>query len=131
MFDHRQSYFFRDNDGGGANGPESVTLSDESINSQHTYMLAANDYNFGNNGDDLLISCTTFSVQNNIQAMTLTPVQIILKMLFSNIIFDIIIGILNLTYVTLVQGQQQQLPGCGLRPRSFLRYTVARCWTRC
>jgi len=58
----------RDNAAGGNNGPETVTLTDMVTNSMFTYLLAANDYNFGNNGDDLLQSCTTFSVQNNIQS---------------------------------------------------------------
>ena len=63
---------FRDNADGGNNGPETVTLTDMATNSMFTYLLAANDYNFGNNGDDLLQSCTTFSVQNNIQEINIT-----------------------------------------------------------
>ena len=41
-------------------------LEDPAINSQYTYLLGAEDYEFENNGDSLLASCTTFSIQNNV-----------------------------------------------------------------
>jgi len=57
----------RDNAAGGNNGPETVQLQNAAINSQYTYLLAAEDYEFENNGDSLLESCTSFSIQNNVQ----------------------------------------------------------------
>ena len=59
---------FRDNAEGGDNGPETVSLTNSSVSSQFTYLLAANDYDFESNGDSFLISCTTFNIQNNIQS---------------------------------------------------------------
>lgn len=58
----------RDNAEGGDNGPETVSLTNSSVSSQFTYLLAANDYDFESNGDSFLISCTTFNIQNNIQS---------------------------------------------------------------
>ena len=57
----------RDNAAGGNNGPETVQLQNAAINSQYTYLLAAEDYEFENNGESLLESCTSFSIQNNVQ----------------------------------------------------------------
>ena len=58
----------RDNADGGDNGPETVSLTNPTASSQFTYLLAANDFDFSNNGNDFLISCTTFNIQNNIQS---------------------------------------------------------------
>ena len=60
--------FCRDNADGGGNGPETVSLTNPTTSSQYTYLLAANDFDFENNGDDFLISCTTFNIQNNVQS---------------------------------------------------------------
>ena len=59
---------FRDNADGGQNGPETVLLTDPSVNSQYTYLLAVNDFEFGNNGDDLVNSKAFFTVINNVQS---------------------------------------------------------------
>ena len=58
---------FRDNAAGGNNGPESVNLLDPAVNSQFTYLLAAHDFDFHNNGDSFLSSCATFQIANNVQ----------------------------------------------------------------
>ena len=58
----------RDNAGGGSNGPETVSLTDPSINNQFVYLLAAQDFDFENNGDSLLGSGAMFTVQNNVQS---------------------------------------------------------------
>ena len=57
----------RDNAAGGSNGPETVSLNDPTVNNQFTYLLAAKDFEFENNGDSLLNSMAMFTVQNNVQ----------------------------------------------------------------
>ena len=60
--------FGRDNADGGSNGPETVLLTDPSVNSQFTYVLGVNDFDFGNSGEDLEMSMAFITVINNVQS---------------------------------------------------------------
>ena len=59
---------WRDNADGGPNGPETILLTDPSVNSLYTYVLGVNDFDFGNNGDDLVASMAFITVINNVQS---------------------------------------------------------------
>merc|ERR1712232_445355 len=58
----------RDNADGGSNGPETVLLTDPAVNSQYTYVLGVNDFDFGNSGADLEMSMAFITVINNVQS---------------------------------------------------------------
>jgi len=58
-----------DNLQGGLNGAETVTLLDNSINSQYTYLIAIIDYRFENNGESFPKSGAQISVTNGIQTI--------------------------------------------------------------
>merc|ERR1711953_134791 len=58
----------RDNAAGGTNGPETILLTDPSVNSQFTYVLGVNDFDFGNSGEDLEMSMAFITVINNVQS---------------------------------------------------------------
>ena len=62
------SLWCRDNADGGSNGPETVLLTDPAVNSQYTYLLGVNDFDFGNNGEDLEMSQAFITVINNVQS---------------------------------------------------------------
>ena len=57
----------RDNVAGGPNGAETVTLLDKTINSQFTYLIAIEDYDFMNNGADFLKSGAAISMINELK----------------------------------------------------------------
>merc|ERR1711953_558879 len=58
----------RDNADGGSNGPETVLLTDPAVNSQFTYVLGVNDFDFGNSGEDLEMSMAFITVINNVRS---------------------------------------------------------------
>jgi hypothetical protein len=58
----------RDNAAGGPNGAETVTLLDNIINSQFTYLIAIEDYDFMNNGEDFLNSGAAIAVKNELKS---------------------------------------------------------------
>ena len=43
-------------------------MTDPSVNSQYTFVIGVNDYEFGNNGDDLANSMALITVINNVQS---------------------------------------------------------------
>ena len=43
-------------------------MTDPSVNSLYTYVLGVNDFDFGNNGDDLVASMAFITVINNVQS---------------------------------------------------------------
>ena len=59
---------FRDNVAGGLNGPETVTFQDPAINSLYTYLVAIDDWEWENNGDDFFNSGSSITVLNQIQS---------------------------------------------------------------
>merc|ERR1712179_811385 len=59
----------RDNAAGGLNGPETVTLEDSAINSQYTYMIAVEDFNFPDNGAELLTSGASITLTNELDTV--------------------------------------------------------------
>eukprot|EP00092_Neocalanus_flemingeri_P040469 GFUD01044072.1.p1 GENE.GFUD01044072.1~~GFUD01044072.1.p1 ORF type:complete len:753 (+),score=125.16 GFUD01044072.1:289-2547(+) len=63
----------RDNAAGGTNGPETLTLLDEAVNSQYTYLVAIVDFDFEddtNNGVDFINSGATLTVTNELQTVS-------------------------------------------------------------
>jgi len=58
----------RDNVAGGLNGPETVTFQDPAINSLYTYLVAIDDWEWENNGDDFFNSGSSITVLNQIQS---------------------------------------------------------------
>ena len=59
----------RDNAAGGLNGPETVTLQESATNSQFTYMIAFEDFNFPNNGPELLTSGASITLTNELDTV--------------------------------------------------------------
>ena len=57
----------RDNANGGLNGPETVTLLDNTVNSEYTYLIAIEDYEFENNGEDFINSGAGVMLLRNIK----------------------------------------------------------------
>jgi len=55
-----------DNTEGGLNGAETVTLLDNTLNSQYTYMIAVEDYKFENGGEHFLKSGTGIIITNGV-----------------------------------------------------------------
>ena len=53
-----------DNTSGGENGVETVTLTDNTVNSGYTYLVAIEDFRFENNGQDFLESGAKIVVTN-------------------------------------------------------------------
>lgn len=65
---------FRDNADGGTNGPETVTLQGTLTNSQHDYMVAINDFEFNNNGEDFYASMSSINILNQLQSYDISMV---------------------------------------------------------
>ena len=57
----------RDNVAGGLNGPETVTFQDPVENQLYTYLVAINDWDWQNNGQDFFNSGSSISVINQLQ----------------------------------------------------------------
>ena len=68
------SLCFRDNADGGTNGPETVTLQGTLTNSQHDYLVAINDYDFDNNGQDFYASMSSINILNQLQTYDINMV---------------------------------------------------------
>ena len=68
------SLFFRDNADGGTNGPETVTLQGTLTNSQHDYLVAINDFEFNNNGEDFYSSMSSINILNQLQSYDINMV---------------------------------------------------------
>ena len=64
----------RDNADGGTNGPETVTLQGTLTNSQHDYLVAINDFEFVNNGDDFYNSMSSINILNQLQSYDINMV---------------------------------------------------------
>ena len=58
----------RDNANGGSNGPETVTLLNSLTNSQYDYLVAINDFDFNNNGEDFYSSMSSINIINQLQS---------------------------------------------------------------
>ena len=56
-----------DNASGGLNGAETMTLLNNTVNSQYKYLIAIEDFNFENNGTPFLNSGARISITNGIQ----------------------------------------------------------------
>ena len=56
-----------DQTSGGLNGPETVTLTDPSVNTNYTYVIAVNDYHWENYGASFTTSGATITVQGSDQ----------------------------------------------------------------
>ena len=59
-----------DNTHGGLNGAETVTLTDNAINSDYRYLVGIHDYRFQDNGVPFLNSGSSLTVTNGIQTVT-------------------------------------------------------------
>ena len=64
----------RDNADGGTNGPETVTLQGTLTNSQHDYLVAINDFEFNNNGEDFYSSMSSINILNQLQSYDINMV---------------------------------------------------------
>ena len=64
----------RDNADGGTNGPETVTLQGTLTNSQHDYLVAINDFEFDNNGEDFYNSMSSINILNQLQSYDINMV---------------------------------------------------------
>jgi len=58
-----------DNTEGGLNGAETVTLEDNAVNSDYTYLIAIEDYEFENNGQLFLNSGAGISITNGVRTI--------------------------------------------------------------
>jgi len=52
---------------GGLNGPETVTLTDSSINTYYTYVIAVNDFGWENNGTSFTTSGATITILDSVR----------------------------------------------------------------
>jgi len=52
---------------GGLNGSETVTLTDPSINTYYTYVIAVNDFGWENNGTSFTTSGATITIQDSVR----------------------------------------------------------------
>ena len=53
---------FRDNSDGGSNGPETVTFLSPEINQHYTHLVAIDDFEWVNNGQDFFVSGSAIQV---------------------------------------------------------------------
>lgn len=56
------SFVFRDNADGGSNGPETVTFLSPEINQHYTHLVAIDDFEWVNNGQDFFVSGSAIQV---------------------------------------------------------------------
>ena len=54
--------FVRDNADGGSNGPETVTFLSPEINQHYTHLVAIDDFEWVNNGQDFFVSGSAIQV---------------------------------------------------------------------
>ena len=54
--------FLRDNADGGSNGPETVTFLSPEINQHYTHLVAIDDFEWVNNGQDFFVSGSAIQV---------------------------------------------------------------------
>ena len=59
----RLKTFCRDNADGGNNGPETVTFLHPQINQHYTYLIAIDDFEWVNNGQDFFASGSAIQVR--------------------------------------------------------------------
>ena len=52
---------------GGLNGPETVTLTDPTVNTYYTYVIAVNDFGWENNGTSFTTSGATITIQDSVR----------------------------------------------------------------
>ena len=52
---------------GGNNGPETVTFQDPAVNSLYTYLIAIDDWEWVNNGQDFYNSGSSITILNQLQ----------------------------------------------------------------
>jgi len=57
----------RDNADGGSNGPETVTFLSPEINQHYTHLVAIDDFEWVNNGQDFFASGSAIQVKNQLQ----------------------------------------------------------------